>query len=873
MSSLRASLVQPLLIAALLSLGAGTAGAADTRTVPLTGGNGAADVHLHDPAAATPRPADRTPAPNGVYISPWTRLGPDYSPGPTRRATLDPFGYDLLVGSQEAGYWTGFPFGDSYWSPSGDELDSGVHHMATGYYNPALGQRPQPTPNAGAPGLDGFGDRIVVSTDGGRVRWSQDDGYSWNVPIGLDSDLDGCKRLLRDGLYINVVYALMHHTDTFGYPYYKVYVSYDVGESWNESYYYDDFAGYGIDLFVRRDLASELFLVSGEYGDIFRSVDQAFSWDFSHGQVGSGPYSGWLLTGGEVASTLYALDLNGTIYRSTNWGVTFASHGVANRNGSGGFCGSVLYPGVLLEGCSWATDSSPGGWWSTDGGATWTQFDKTDWYFDTTRLCPDVLGIDCLLPSYTPTGATPSGGRPGPNGTFFEERFYIHTAGGTYIWIYDGVSAPSLGLMTLTNFTNGHYFDHLSRYRAQSPFDTEVGSRGRAQLSTYGSPIIQAYTHLSSFRDDVGTVTCSYQTRPDDPYVWSQFGGFLIVLLGSDEFAATADPPDPIAKPLYPFMMADPAHPFDLIWGGANLWRLRFNPTTDTFTPTVLAGGFSSDFYERVAGVGISPVDRNFWYLCTTYGRIFTSTDNGTTWTFRTAAGPQAGDVDWQQLPVTPSLTNRLHCTIAGDNGVVIQTTDGGVTWTPLSTGLPAGTRVWEMAYDNNVDQNLYAATEDGPMQFVAGSWTDMAPSYNLDQIPEVPFRSVESLPWRATMRWATFGRGLYDYATGSTSAVGEPRPDANPLLLAVRPMENPIRGGGAVEVTLPERGRVRLDLFDAQGRRVRALFDGVRDAGVGRIEVALDDSGRSRLSDGVYFLRLATDRQATATRIVLARE
>ena len=50
------------------------------------------------------------------------------------------------------------------------------------------------------------------------------------------------------------------------------------------------------------------------------------------------------------------------------------------------------------------------------------------------------------------------------------------------------------------------------------------------------------------------------------------------------------------------------------------------------------------------------------------------------------------------------------------------------------------------------------------------------------------------------------------------------------PVVLA-HPRPNPSRAGAEIAFTLPQRTRVRIDVYDPQGRHVRRLFEGVVDA------------------------------------------
>lgn len=74
-------------------------------------------------------------------------------------------------------------------------------------------------------------------------------------------------------------------------------------------------------------------------------------------------------------------------------------------------------------------------------------------------------------------------------------------------------------------------------------------------------------------------------------------------------------------------------------------------------------------------------------------------------------------------------------------------------------------------------------------------------------------------------------------------------------------------QGAGIVEYTLSQNAHVRMDLFDAQGRKVRELVNGRQKAGTHQIRFPAED-----ISKGVYFVRLALGDKARKTirRILL---
>ncbi len=82
----------------------------------------------------------------------------------------------------------------------------------------------------------------------------------------------------------------------------------------------------------------------------------------------------------------------------------------------------------------------------------------------------------------------------------------------------------------------------------------------------------------------------------------------------------------------------------------------------------------------------------------------------------------------------------------------------------------------------------------------------------------------------------------------------------------------NPFNPATTLAFTMPRDGRVRIELFDVAGRRVRTLVDGVYASG--RHEVVfdgLDEQGRS-LSSGLYFARLEAGDFGQTRKLTLVR-
>ncbi len=82
----------------------------------------------------------------------------------------------------------------------------------------------------------------------------------------------------------------------------------------------------------------------------------------------------------------------------------------------------------------------------------------------------------------------------------------------------------------------------------------------------------------------------------------------------------------------------------------------------------------------------------------------------------------------------------------------------------------------------------------------------------------------------------------------------------------------NPFNPVTAISFEVPRRSEVSLTLFNVQGRRVRTLVDGEREAGAYRVAWdGTDESGRP-VASGVYFYRLESDGRVEHRKMTLLR-
>jgi hypothetical protein len=214
-----------------------------------------------------------------------------------------------------------------------------------------------------------------------------------------------------------------------------------------------------------------------------------------------------------------------------------------------------------------------------------------------------------------------------------------------------------------------------------------------------------------------------------------------------------------------PPLMADPEDPNRAYLGGGNphtggatfprsqLFWFRYEP--DTFT----WGLEPYEFASTITAIAHSPIDTDYRYVLTEGAGFYFSPDKGASWSRNDIAlgAAQFGAA----IAVDPVRFGRLYIGGSGYQGPAVRVSDDhGETFEDFSTGLP-GTLVNDLALSDD-GRLLYAATEVGP--FAAGTDDGIWSYIGGVAAPEQAFTSVEVLDDAGTVRFATYGRGIWDF-------------------------------------------------------------------------------------------------------------
>jgi photosystem II stability/assembly factor-like uncharacterized protein len=215
----------------------------------------------------------------------------------------------------------------------------------------------------------------------------------------------------------------------------------------------------------------------------------------------------------------------------------------------------------------------------------------------------------------------------------------------------------------------------------------------------------------------------------------------------------------------YPPLEMDPNDSSVLYVGYDELWR-----TSDHADTWAAITGSLVDARTNITAIAVAPSDSNTIYVGMQDGRVFKVTFSGGTWaaTDVTGAPLPAGQVS--DIAVHPTNSNTVYVTTsnliyseaAGEftNDHVFKTTDGGTSWTNISTGLtqanPVNTIVIDPANPNTVfigcDIGIFRSDNSGAAWY---AWDNGLPNCS---VQDLKFFAPNRL-----LRAATHGRSVWE--------------------------------------------------------------------------------------------------------------
>jgi len=315
-----------------------------------------------------------------------------------------------------------------------------------------------------------------------------------------------------------------------------------------------------------------------------------------------------------------------------------------------------------------------------------------------------------------------------------------------------------------------------------------------------------------------------------------------------------------------PFVM-DPNNHDVLLAGGYRVYKSINNGQAYSLTSGDLTRNLPGlPYASALSTLEISPANSNVYYAGTTDGRVWRNLNAGAmnSWTEITAGLP----IRWvTRVTADPFDANVVYVTLSGYSqdeyaAHVYRSPNQGGTWTAIDGNLP-DVPANDILVDPLNASRLYLATDTGvyTTQNLGATWYPLGVGH-----PIVPVFDLTLHASSRTLVSHTHGRSALKFDLNDLPvAVG---PEAKPTRLALSaPAPNPGHGEARFTVEISDRGRVRVSVFDALGRRIADVLD--RELSAGRHPLAWNgrDARGGRVAAGVYYLRAELEGRAVAAR------
>lgn len=680
---------------------------------------------------------------------------------------------------------------------------------------------------------NGSENRLIAAIEG-RPHYSDDNGATWTLSSGIGNVNDGWriknvfKKKNTDGTYEIFYLARAGWSATA-----KLMHSSDLGVSYDR-----------IKVFSSSDLDNYAMHTTQGSDDIYlleqlsSSASKLWKWDADNQDlvthVSSSPISfgqgrGNLQVVNRNGNTeLYAYDNDLVLKKSTDEGLTWESLGnLPITPWEVALYVSPSIPDVMYIG-------GVNAYRSIDGGQSWNLVNEWYEYYDQveTKLHADMMQFN----EFT---------------TAQGESFLLVSNHGGLSASYDsGSSYQNIGMDGL----------NVAQYYsvATSPADVNIiyaGSQDQGfQRGLFDNPE-GALDFEQVISGDYGHIvfTENYQR------LWTVYPGGWVTYYpnpGSGGHTDTYEIVSDRESVWIPPMMAHPDPLENIVYiaggnadGGTGMHIIKMEMTASGIVATNLPHDFIGSQGE-ISAMEVSPFDHDTWHVMTSNGRYFKSNDGGLNffeWNRNLPGGHYLYGSDIMASKIDPST---LYISGSGYSTAPVSVSrDGGFTFEDMSDGLPP-TLAFGLAA-NEDESLLFTSTEAGPYVYVVelGQWFSLLGS----AAPYTRYWSVEYIPSLETVRFGTYGRGVWDFRIEESiiSSV------ENLAELDVSVYPNP--AVDFINITTDLEGSFNVKLLNGMGQLIVSTRSNQRDS---KLDL-------SEMQTGAYYVIIESDEGRAVKTII----
>ena len=380
------------------------------------------------------------------------------------------------------------------------------------------------------------------------------------------------------------------------------------------------------------------------------------------------------------------------------------------------------------------------GYKTSNGGQTWQLINHWWEYYSNPE---NELHADIPEFSYTINPET------------FEEVQFICTDGGIYLSYDHFQSVENISMSGLG--VSQYYSTYTGR---QSPYHVYAGSQDQGFQRHLSDGI---YDGILDFEQIISGDYGHIVSSDEGISLWTDYPGFVM------HYPDISNSTDMVSWDFQgsgylwlPPIMNDPEQSNIVYIGGGGIESQNHMVKVTYGGSGMVAEDLDYTFESKISAMAFSPIINEKWYVSTENGDFFYSSNSGQyflqTLSF---SGPESHYFYGSTILPSPLNDQRIYIGGSGySNPGIYLSQDGGESFVAFDEGLP-NTMVYELASlpDESI---IFAATEVGPYaySFDHGVWEDISD----DDAPDQVYWSVEYIHEIQTVRFGTYGRGIWDF-------------------------------------------------------------------------------------------------------------
>ena len=639
--------------------------------------------------------------------------------------------------------------------------------------------------------------RILVASSAWGIKgffYTDDEGESWEVAEGLDNVADWgkitrCIRQQNGTLYLT---AVEWNNDAWE-KMVSIYKSTDNGVSFSRIVHFseDEIENENkLDIWTSDQTESPVFvLANGVFYTLSgnsliekSSIPQDAGSFILEGFVNGSDTSFFIANSDNNYTTIYA-----SLNAGANWVMLSTIDEYPFRNNS--FIVSPTNKNNLFFG-------GVNCYRSHDLGASWEKVNNWDDYYAEieTKLHADIPSIDMFRINN-------------------KDVYFISTDGGLYI------SKDSLKTVKNISLNNHNVSQCYSVYTSRvNPTHIHAGSQDQGFQHSNAQVGAEPINFRQVISGDYGHIVSS----DFGASIWMVYPGFVLyysdIINTETSYMQNFDFNGHLWMPP---LMADPEDPTACFLGGgaynSGAKLIHVKKMGERLNFEELAYNFTNASNTAISAMAYSKMNTDYRYVLNSDGEFYYSTDAGANWE-KTTDFTAPEHHYFYGATILPSKTTLGKVYVGGSgysNAPVFVTNDNGETFTEMSDGLPQ-TLVFKLDSDEQ-DSYIFAATEAGPYVYdiEQEQWFDIA----FDIAPDQTYWDVDYIENLQVARFATYGRGIWDYMVNTESSVEQLLTEKK----SAKTFPNPSNGDFYIQFAENTTWPKQIDIYNLNGQLIYA--------------------------------------------------